>query len=534
MKFDLLPLDGSTAPAFTTAVDCKRWMSDQTLTNHVSLQRVLCEQLGLLNRWAVPLRQRFNILEVLHPHIVFVQEEAAKRFAGKPLPHLKSEAETFAASMRLWQVVTDGYLICLEDADAGSSSTGTLATLVQCALSSLHERQLDCARGLMLPDAKHWARVHKLLAFAEDRNIVTLATVDTMRYGDKTVTPLSVYAEAMLLHAVSATEFSSQSLRRVVRWARNWSGKMILRHEPPPDLRVVPMNVDLDSSLPPGPLPAKDATRPRFLDTTEIAAGIKFCLAGLTAGRTPEQLGLGDDCSVAACEAILQRLYQCWCRGGMQRPADRKASDGTAEMAVGAETIWFHLAGRPFKQPRTSDEMLRREREELAAFGHVTSRAETQAFDMSKLHTQAGWQVANESPSGLRLMHALNALSVRVGIGQLVALRKPAGDSFFLASVRWLMQDPEGGLHAGMKFMTDREMSVTPVSFRIAGVNAANEPWRPAFYLEGPSLAQMVLPPVVFRVNRVIEIEGGPSRLMKLTRLIERSDDFEKAQVESV
>jgi hypothetical protein len=534
MSFDLPPLDGTGSPAFTTGADGKLWLGNQTLTNPANLQRQLCEQIEMLNRQPIGLRQRFDILELLYSHITFAQEEMSKRYMGKPLPHLTAEADVFALTIRLWQAATLGYLRCLEDADAGKASGRTLATLVQCALSSLHAMQADCTRGYAQLETRHWARLHQLLAYAEDHHIATVSVIDEARYGTLTVTPLSVYVEAMLLHAVSATEFSTRSLHRVVRWARKWSTTVTLLTEAPADLQAVPINVDLDSSLPPSAVPIKNAGRARYLDTAGIASNIKACLAGLAAGSSPAELGLGDDCSSAACEVMLQRLYQCWCRGGMQRPADRNAVTGMVDLAAGAEAIWFHLAGRPFKQPRASDEMLRREREEIATFGQVSGRADAQTFDKSKLRAESGWQIVNESPGGVRLMRALDAQSIRIGVGHLLAIKKPQATSFMLASVRWLVLDPEGRLHAGLQLIPG---VATPIAFRIAGLNAANETWRPAFLLlaDQPHTQvqmQMVLPPVVFRTNRSLEIEGGPVKSYKLKKLVERSDDFERALVE--
>ena len=45
MSFDLPSLDGTVAPAFTTAEACKRWLGDQTLTNPAFMQRQLTEQI---------------------------------------------------------------------------------------------------------------------------------------------------------------------------------------------------------------------------------------------------------------------------------------------------------------------------------------------------------------------------------------------------------------------------------------------------------------------------------------------------------
>lgn len=527
MRFGLAPLDGAASAAFATVTDGRRWLGDQTLTNPGNMQRLLCEQVDLLNRQPLPLRQRFDILEMLHPQIAFVQEEISKRYTGKPLPLADAEAGAFNANMRLWQAVTTGYLRCLDEAITGGASERTLATLVQCALATLLAEQVDRVRSFAQPGPEHWSHLHQLMAYAEERGIATTPTVDEARYGEQAVTPLAVYAEILLLHAINATEFATRP-QRILRWARLWSGKLSLLTEPPEDLQIVPMCVDLESSLPPSPFPARNAKRPRFLDTSTLAGSLKACLIGLSNGKTPVELQLGDDVSKNACEAMLQRLFQCWCKGGMQRPPDRQAATGTVEMAVGAESIWYQLAGVPFKQPRPSDELLRREREEIATFGHVSGRAEMQAVDTSKLTVEADWQIVNESRNGMRLLHTAGKQGQRIGIGYLVALRRSPTEAFALASVRWLMMDAEGALHAGVQLMPG---GATPISFRIAGVNA-KDPWRPAFVLcAEPAPEQLVLPAVVFRVNRILEIEGWPVRQFKLEKLIERSDQFERAMV---
>lgn len=526
MSFDLPPLDGTATPAFATAADCKRWLGDQTLTNPSFVQRQLREQVELLNRQAIALRERFGILEALHPQVVFVQEEVSKRYAGKPLPYQAPEAEAFAATLSMWQAMAVGYLRCLEDARGGTSSKQTLATLIERALATLHSAQVDRVRAFALLDSRHWARLHQLLACAEQYGIATAPVSDKARYGDLAVTPLSVYAEAMLLHAASGHEFSARPLTWVVRWARRWSGKLLLRSELPADLQAVPINIDLASSLPPSPFPLKGASQPRFLDTAELAVSIKARLAALAEGRSPFELQLGDDCPQPACEQMLQRLFQRWCKGGMQRPTDRHAASGAVELTTSAEAIWFHVVGKPFKPPRVTDaNLLRREREELATFGRVTQRHDTVEMDMSKLRAEIDWQIVNEGPGGLRLMRTMHAASLRIAVGQLVAVRKLAAGAFALASVRWLMVDDEGAMHAGIHILPG---TVMPVAIRNAGVNAAKDPWRPAFVLSiNQAPPQLVLPSGVFRTDGLIDVEGGPAKQYKLSTLIERGEDFE-------
>ena len=529
MSFDLPPLDGTLKPAFVTVDDCKHWLDKQTLTNPAVLQRQLCEQIELLDRQAIAPRERFGILETLRSQIAFVQEEVSKRYAAKPLPFLAPEAEAFAATAALWQAAVVGYLRCLDDASADAVAGQTQATLAERALATLHAAQIDSVRGFAQPGSRHWSCLHQLLAFAEQRGTATMPVNDRARYGERAVTPLSVYAEAMLLDTASAHEFSARQLKWAVRWARRWSGKLFLRNDPPADLRAVPINIDLDSSLPPSPLPIKNAGQARFLDTSELAVSIQARLAALAEGRLPAELQLGDDCPQPDCEQMLRRLYQRWCKGGTQRPADRHAASEAIELAAGFEPIWFQISGNPFKQPRSNDDMLRHEREEIATFGSIRGRHDSHMIDLGKLRAVSNWQSVNEGATGLRLTRTANADSIRIGAGQLIAVKKLGAAAFLLASVRWLMSDDEGLLHAGVQLMPG---AATAVAIRNTGLNVAKEKWRPAFLLAADQLPlQMVLPAGMFRAERVIDVAGGPARQYKLKQLVESSEDFERVVV---
>ncbi|CAG4884851.1 conserved protein of unknown function [Georgfuchsia toluolica] len=532
MSFDLPPLDGTAMPAFVTADDCKRWLDEQTQTKPVVLQGQLCEQIELLNRQAVMPRERFGILETLRPQIAFVQEEVSKHYAAKPLPFLASEAEAFAATAALWQAVVVGYLRCLDDASADAVAEQTQATLAERVLATLHAAQIDSVRGYTQSGSRHWSRLHQSLAFAERLGAATMPVNDKARYGEQeAVTPLSVYAEAMLLDTASAHEFSARQLKWVVRWARRWSGKLVLRNDLPTDLRAVPLNIDLDSALPPSPLPIRNAGQARFLDTSELAASIQARLAALAEGRPPAKLQLGDDCPQPECEQMLRHLYQRWCKGGTQRPTDRHATSEVIELAAGFEPIWFQISGNPFKPPsaRSSDEILRHEREELATFGDIRGRHDTTTTDLGKLRAVSNWQSVNEGATGLRLVRTANAGGIRIGAGQLIAVKKPDAAAFSPASVSWLMLDDGGLLHAGVQLMPG---AATAVAVRNAGLNVAKEKWHPAFLLTADQLPlQMVLPAGMFRTGRIIEVAGGPARQYKLTQLVEGSDHFERVVV---
>ncbi len=291
----------------------------------------------------------------------------------------------------------------------------------------------------------------------------------------------------------------------------------------------MPINVELDSALPPSPFPIK-GNAPRFLDTGELAKSIKTRLAALAEGRSPAELQLGEDCSQPACEHMLQRLYQRWCKGGMQRPTDRRAGSGKVELAAGSDAIWFQITGNPFKQPRADVAMLRREREEIATFGRVSERHDTQMVEVGRMRAEPDWEIINEAPGGLRLLRAtMNADSVRVGVGQLIAVRKPGASGFALGSVRWLMLDEDGRLHAGVHLLAG---TIQGIAIRNAGINATKDPWRPAYVLTADAAStQLILPAGTFKPGRVLDVEGGSVKQFKLASQIERGDDFERVAI---
>ena len=86
MTFDLPPTGTEQSPAFLTAITCQDWLATVPLANAVQAQSMLMRQLALLHRFTLPPSDRFTILEALRGPLGDVQDDAAKKFAGKPLP----------------------------------------------------------------------------------------------------------------------------------------------------------------------------------------------------------------------------------------------------------------------------------------------------------------------------------------------------------------------------------------------------------------------------------------------------------------
>ena len=120
----------ASALQFTDSTGCKRWIEQLTLTNVQLTQQVLTAQLASLGATQLPPLERLKILETLRDPVHFVQTEAAKRYAAKPLPLDAGEAVVWNNVMTLWQEMSRNYQQCLKAYREGDLAIAPHAALV--------------------------------------------------------------------------------------------------------------------------------------------------------------------------------------------------------------------------------------------------------------------------------------------------------------------------------------------------------------------------------------------------------------------
>jgi hypothetical protein len=489
----------------------------------------------------MPAAQRFELLESLRATMGDVQDDMAKKFAGKPLPFTPPEQAAMEGTMAVWQAQLNGYLRCLEAAAAGDSAiTAQKATVAQRALAVFADWQVDLCRGEQLPDASFWRRLHMTFAMAEKMGIAGEAVNDTARHGNTLTSALAAYGEVHLMQMASPYELPQRHLNWIARWSRRWGSKISLLAAPPTQVAnlAMPLFVDLDSDRPASYMP-RSGGEGRWLETSELRKSIKARLAMLEKGEQPSRLQLGEDCTQPAAGQLLQRVYQRWCKGGAPRRHERKPASGGCEFIVGIEAVHYYLSGRqPFRPPTNDDSMLRKEREELATFG---GRATHQDADYSAQHGYQvenwsildDWQLLDQSASGLRLSRPLKS-GVRVGTGQLIAVKLAGSSHFVTGSVRWALHEPDANgnptLAVGIQLFpgTVQSVGVRPIDpglretyrqgLMLPAVAALNEP------------AAVIVPIGTFRIGRPIEIWLGEKTLQKinLVGVLDRGSEFER------
>lgn len=524
-------------PAFVDAGECLAWIEKNPATDNVHLQAMLLRQLNLLNHYALDAGARLDILETLRPTLHEVQEEFGRKFAGKPLPLTVPEQAAFDSCRALWHALATGYMRCAEACFAGDATMKPKAALVlQRALAAMVAGQYETHRSGLTPSADYWRTLHQLYAAAEQLNVTTQEVFDATRLGKISGSVNAAYAEALLLAAAGLHEHSQRRIAWAARWTKRWSGKVRILSSPPTlSTQAFPLCVDLASDKPAGYMPL-DVPGARWLETAELRRSLKKRLLMLDKGELPANLNLGDDCTQPACEQLLKHLYQRWCKGGAIRGFERRPAGGPCRFVAGFEGIHYYLSGsKPFKVPGTpTTEMLRREREEIATFGRVATHhdenfSEQHGYAVEEWQLLENWHMVDASATGLRIGRKGGGGKLRIGHGQLVAACPGDAQAFLLGCVRWALAGD--GIEAGVFLFPGQPV---PIALRGAGPAAAGEKFRQAFMLPAVAAirqeASVVIPVGTYKLGKTVEIYlDNQSRRLRLTRLIERGSDYERA-----
>ena len=549
MNFELPPTGTEQSPAFLNPAACKEWLLTVPMANAIQAQSMFLRQLSLLHRYSLPPNERFAILEALRGPLSEVQEDAAVKFAGKPLPFAPHEQAALDSTLSVWNMLSLGYLRCFDafcSGDAGNFSVSALlelralcaaspeqatraAILAQRTLSVFGDWQLDLCRSGQLPAAAYWHQLHRIFFAAETLGVAGLAVKDSLRHGKTHSSALAAYAECNLLSSANVYELAARHLTWVARWARRWGGKLTLLKVPPEDIRnrAVPLWVDLESDRPAGYTP-QPSNGGRWLETTELRKSLVARITLLEQGRAPVDLQLGDDVTQPAAGQLLQHVLQRWCKGGAERRHERHSANTDCSFIAGFETVHFHLSGREvFRAATRDDTTLRREREEFETFGDRSHRT-TASAEKDDTHIE-NWRVLDESAAGLRLTRTLKN-GVRIGAGQIVAAKTADGQRFSLGNVRWALREGDDWLVAGIQLFPGEAQ---PVAIRTTDSSGVRSAWRQGFML--PAVAALhepacvVVPAGTFRIDRSIEVMVDQKlQVLKLFRVIDRGIEFER------
>jgi hypothetical protein len=507
-----------------TLQNCKVWLAQLPLSNAPVTHGALGTQLKLLNASAVEPAVRLQILESLRETIVYAQAERAKRFCNQPVPLDAPNAAIWSEVIALWETVLQGYEGCV---GAGALS-----------LPLIHQRAMDCIGMAMLDHNRIyraipialWQQLHKLYGAAEAAGLGDAAVPDAD--GGPPTSCTATYLQALLAQRATPDAMTLAQLGTTRRWAKQWAA--LVKLSPAPDAnRVVPqLGVLLGAgggardaaSLQPAP----DA---RFLDLDRLGAMLIQLVAALRNGKSPADLALGTDIRQPACENLLLLLSAQWCGMGNARAEERSPSALKVMVSMSIAAMHFHLTGRAFRQPGAP--LSKREEEDLQMFGHVSERTE-RALLSQRSGALETWEIINHSRSGILSMCRRPDAATRISHNQLLGLRTATGRTFYLGIVQRLQIDGDGAVSIGLRVIPGTPQ---PVAARPAGVvSPEGNKYDRALLMPADEArripASLILVPNTYQPGRTVELFTDAVKAVKLTALLDKGVNFERATID--
>jgi len=530
---DLPGFAADAAPEFTDEASAKAWLEHVPLANVAAAQQQLLGQLQEFNRYAAKAASRLEVLEALREAVQFVQIEQARRFTNRALPMAEAESAVFDDTLALWDAMRLGYAHCLQAVAAGESGMrGEAALVCQRLLLYTGLKMFHHHRAYRQVPAREWRALHEAYARAEALEAAEEAVKDYLNRDVNETSPRIAYMRALLLGMANPNELSQRQLTFVAFLLERWAEKVeILREAPEEDMP--PLVVDLASELCPereGPA----AAEPRYLDVKRLAKSLRNRIGLLRKGESPAKLALGEDCVQPSCEQLLVFLYRQWCQAKQPRATERKRVTDVAQACNDMGAIHYYISGHVFKQPGEAKELTAAQRDQIVAFGRVSTREDD---DYSVVHGYLleHWQIEDESSQGLKLVRRTGNPGKRYTHGQLIGVRPADSKNFVLGQVRWLMQNDAGDLFCGVRLLPGLPAAT---AVRATGLNVTGAKYVQALSLTGVSALNappsIVVPAGWFKPKRVVEVYVEGHIRVRLTGVLDRGSDYERCGYEMV
>lgn len=521
--------DATAAAALTLrysdSAGCRRWLERLPLTNVPEAQRALAGQLAGLTRadLIAPL-ERLRILETLRAPLTFLQQEAARLYAGQPLPLAEPESDTWARTIALWQGLARNYDACLGACRDGDLVIAPYAGLITLRCLAVTAAIMDDHyRVYRQPSAEPWLALNRYYAAAEQGGYPRLRIQDVFGQHDPDTSCQEVYVRALLLAAAHPYALSVTEQAQVRGWLAGWAALVTLTPQAPPAGRVPPLTVDLAAAAGARVAGPRDAPTVRHLDLDALAKTLRHAREALRQGQTPAQLGLGAAMRPLAAEQLLLALYTQWFRAGTARGEDRLDTEEPSTVCFGLSAAHYQAAGDPAggaAPPRPA------RGPDLSGLQGSASPQAAQAADCS-VET---WFIRNYSTSGFMCMTRHPDSRTRIAHNQLLAVRRASGRLFHLGMVQWVKIDGSGELQCGVRLFpgTPQAVAVRPSNFNPAG-GSGHVPALVLPEVPAPATpATIVLPAGWFQSGRFIEIFSDRKQVAKLLNLLEKGSDFER------
>ncbi|MCB5190488.1 hypothetical protein LG198_07095 [Methylobacillus arboreus] len=481
-----------------------KFLNALPVTNLPETSQALQEELEILNRQKVTPDTRIKALETYRPAIISVTESLAAHYCSAPLPLPEQDKHYATLANTLWTELAYGYKIALLDLEAKLFKFGGAKPLALC----LH-RGLDALRMQIeihyetyrAQPSSLWNELHQLYALATTRGLAELEVDDPARKHKLAIS--HVYKQALLISLADPQHLSQRDIKLTCDYIARFAGLAQLQRPETVENPAAIFLISANGDKPPLPLGKRlrkiDEENDLFLLTMDLARQIHQHIKQSQLGPFPPEAGLPESANQPRYHDLLTYLLRQW-GASPKRIYNRTPKNDGIELVIGLPALHAILYGKtlpetdatPGKPPRSSR-----------------------------------WQALNISAGGLAL-RKLPATEVHLHIGDLVGVRISHATHWAIGVLRWASHTENRHLDIGIQMLAPEAHSAsTPIT---------NDQTTPLLLLpEIPTLKQtpsLIGGPGSYSPAKIMDLvqEDGTSKRIMITRLIERTNQFDHFQ----
>ncbi len=530
----LEPTDDLAKPAFHDVDGCTKWLSQLQLTNIGMAQGNLRKQIDELNRYAMKGEARLSVLEMLRDPVAQLQSDFAKRLVGKPLPLTDDEHMLLTALNSLWQAMQNGYLRCLQSAQAGDTHMEKRrAMLWQRSLYYSMQQIAEFTRAGYEPDRATWQQFHALYQNIESAGLQNEAVKDDRFRSGQAFNCQTLYLTILLMHRARLLGLTREQRHTAEHWLMLWSDTLTLmsrctatKEDAPPLVVDLEGYRGLQSAA-----HARASASMRCLPMVPLSKQIRIKTILLQQGQTPKKVELDTDLSGKDCIDLLGKLHQCWCEARSDTLVEMPRETSSVHMCVGLEKIYSHISGKSFKPVKDVAKAMKDAQTQIATFGRVLD--ETGQHNLKELgFLPEEWLVEENSLLRGKLLR-LAPTGDRMAAHHIISVFPPDSTAHKAGVIDLIEVAHSGQLYVAVHYL--------PGQPQAAIANAAESPQPMIKSGSAPCLmlpameklripASLVLPRDWFQAGREIELTlaDRSKQKVKLGISVERGVDYER------
>ncbi|PVY70688.1 hypothetical protein C8D92_10844 [Tamilnaduibacter salinus] len=527
------------------------WVKGLPMANLGEASRQLYHGIIELNQLIAQPQQRFQLLELIRPRIIFVCRELARHFLGLSVSLPEKQRKVANLSQALQLHLAAGYKTCLCEAlDNGSPDkhrkliiTAAHRIISELGATILRANQLYCPAPI-----NSWLECHRVFRFASRNRLHTTPVSDSALMHRRENTVADAYHRVILLGCARPNQLRQNELKQAYQLFEVWTEQIRCSADIASNALFV-ANMEQDAPPVYRSLLQEQITSDYFgIDTTVIARQIAEHLNGRDTDSQLPALAM----PIAASETLLTHLRQAL--GTLtERSFRRIASEGTLQVSVGLTATHYFVAGeKQFNEFVAGGQPLAIDNEENRFLSHSRRRNDpwSGAHDAgasddilraadTPINYRGGagsgnneperrnqprfyrTRLVDTSPGGYCIRWGSD-LPTSLQSGEILAVREQDSHPWSIALVRWIRQLRHQGTQVGLELLAP---SASPCAVRLIQKTGQGSEFLRGILLpeevdnhQGPTV---ITPRMPFQEgSRITLLQGGREDQGQLSRRI--------------